>query len=52
MKGVLRHKRYTMVNKNGHEMSTKSKKDTKRNSKAKLGYKEKHIETYQVLQEM
>jgi hypothetical protein len=52
MKGVLRHKRYTAVNKNGHELSTKSKKDTKMNSKAKLGYIQKHIETYQVQQEM
>jgi len=41
-----------MMNKNGHKMSTKSKKDTKLNSKAKLGYIQKHIETYQLQQEI
>jgi hypothetical protein len=30
------------MNKNGHEMKKSKKKDTKRNSKAKLGY----IQTY------
>jgi len=41
-----------MMNKNGHEMNTNAKKDAKMKSKAKLGYIEKHIETYQLQQEM
>jgi hypothetical protein len=37
-KVVSRHKRKTRMNKKGHEMRKKSKKDIKLNSKAKLGY--------------